>query len=87
MYVNDQFHATQKTPCIAYRRVRTVRRVVETDFSRKLKEWRGKLLQKEAAQLLGVPERTYEAWEQGSAEPSQKPNRDQIEKRMEETKR
>lgn len=40
----------------------------EIAFKRRLKSWRGKLLQKEAASLLGVNLRTYERWESG-AEP------------------
>ena len=55
------------------------------EFANKLKAWRGKLTQKEAADLLGVSRRTYEKWEQGESEPSDRPNRAQIEKRMEET--
>jgi DNA-binding transcriptional regulator YiaG len=34
-------------------------------FSKSLKEWRGKRLQKEAAEILDVNVRTYEGWESG----------------------
>jgi DNA-binding transcriptional regulator YiaG len=50
-----------------------------------LRKWRGKLLQKEAAQLLGVSVRTYEAWEAGAHEPTSKPSMRDIEQRMKET--
>jgi DNA-binding XRE family transcriptional regulator len=53
-------------------------------FAAKLKAWRGKLTQKEAASILGVSRRTYEAWEQGKTEPSAAPSMSEIEKRMKE---
>jgi hypothetical protein len=34
-------------------------------FGKSLKQWRGKRLQKEAADLLQVNLRTYEGWESG----------------------
>lgn len=38
-------------------------------FKKELRKWRGKRLQKEAADLIGVALRTYQAWEQGAHEP------------------
>lgn len=44
--------------------------LAQTEFSRLLKAWRGKLFQKEAADRLGVPLRTYQNWENGSRKPA-----------------
>ena len=56
-----------------------------TNFATELRQWRGRLLQKEAAQLLGVSVRTYEAWECGQHAPTTKPSMNDILKRMKET--
>jgi DNA-binding transcriptional regulator YiaG len=41
------------------------------EFKQQLKAWRSKtnILQKQAADILGVPVRTYQAWETGLHEP------------------
>jgi DNA-binding XRE family transcriptional regulator len=36
-----------------------------TEFARLLKKWRGKKLQKEAADVIGVNLRTYQGYESG----------------------
>lgn len=38
-------------------------------FAKSLKKWRGKRLQKQASDALGVPERTYASWERGERVP------------------
>jgi DNA-binding transcriptional regulator YiaG len=53
-------------------------------FSDDLRKWRGKLLQKEAADVLKVPLDTYRAWEHGQSEPSEAPNKAEILRRMTE---
>lgn len=40
------------------------------EYGLKLKQWRGNRLQKEAADILGVPLRTYQSWEHGKNEPA-----------------
>lgn len=40
------------------------------NFDRDLKIWRGKRLQKEVTDIIGVPLETYKKWEQGFTEPS-----------------
>ena len=40
-------------------------RKAKKEFAAKLKKWRGSRLQKEAAELLQVPLRTYQGWEEG----------------------
>jgi len=40
-------------------------RTSDMQFGKMLKAWRGKRLQKEAADLLQVNLRTYEGWENG----------------------
>ena len=42
-----------------------------TEFKQQLQAWRKKtnILQKQAADILGVPVRTYQAWETGVHEP------------------
>lgn len=44
--------------------------VADTSFKTEIKKWRGKRLQKEAADILGVCVRTYEGWEAGVHVPS-----------------
>ena len=41
-----------------------------SEFAQQLRDWRGKRYQKEAADALGVPFRTYVSWEQGQAAPA-----------------
>jgi len=60
---------------------------MDEQFKERLRKWRGSLLQKEAAQMLGVSERTYESWEQGACEPTSKPSIREIEAKMKETKK
>lgn len=40
------------------------------EFAKKLKSWRGRRYQKEAADVLRVPLRTYQSWEAGVNEPA-----------------
>lgn len=51
------------------------------DFSTELRRWRGKRLQKEAAELLGIGLRTYHSWEQGRRKPTA-PSMQEIKRRM-----
>lgn len=46
------------------------RAMPEKTFRSELREWRGKRLQKEAADILKVSVRTYQGWESGAHEPS-----------------
>jgi DNA-binding transcriptional regulator YiaG len=39
-------------------------------FKKELRKWRGKRLQKQAADLLKVKAQTYSTWEQGRRTPS-----------------
>lgn len=55
------------------------------EFHHRLKKWRGKLVQKEAADFLKVPLRTYQAWEYGANKPSDLAMQE-IERRMSERK-
>ena len=59
---------------------------VSAEFAAKLKEWRGELTQKEAAQLLGVSIRTLQCWEQDQHAPGALAMAE-IERRMKETKK
>lgn len=43
----------------------------EESFKNRLKKWRGKRKQYEAAALLMAPIRTYQNWEQDKSTPSQ----------------
>lgn len=43
---------------------------MSTDFSRRIKKWRGAMLHKEAADKLGVPIWTYRSWEYARRTPS-----------------
>lgn len=47
------------------RKLRHYRNIEVNEFAKKLQEWRGDRLQKEAAEILRVPYRTYTGWEQG----------------------
>lgn len=51
-------------------------------FKDRLKKWRGKLRQKEAAEILGVPLGTLRTWEYGKRTPKQI-TMCEIERRME----
>jgi DNA-binding transcriptional regulator YiaG len=37
----------------------------------RIRQWRGRLTQKEAADILGVPTATFRAWEYGKRQPKQ----------------
>jgi len=50
-------------------------------FSKRLRKWRWKRLQKEAAFDLGIPLRTFQSWEQGVRAPS-KLSLVEVERRM-----
>jgi hypothetical protein len=56
--------------------------VMPMAFAQELRTWRGKLLQKEAAAILGVPLDTYRAWEHGQHEPREVLTRSEIVRRM-----
>lgn len=51
-------------------------------FASRLRKWRGKRYQKNAAQVLGVELQTYRNWEYGLSKPSSVPNTYAIEKAM-----
>lgn len=51
--------------------VRVLSKCVAESFQTRLREWRGKRRQKEAASDLDVSLRTYQAWEEGLTTPSQ----------------
>ncbi len=51
-------------------------------FAEELKKWRGKLLQKEAAEILKVPLDSYRAWEYGNREPYDALSKSEIQNRM-----
>lgn len=53
-------------------------------FAEELRAWRGKLLQKEAAEILKVPLDTYRGWEHSQREPSDAPSKSEILRRMKE---
>ncbi len=55
-----------------------------TGFAAELRTWRGKRLQKEAADILGVPLDTYRGWEYESSKPSEAPSMCEIRQRMSE---
>lgn len=59
---------------------------MSAEFAAKLKEWRGEITQREAAQLLGVSIRTLQCWEQDQHVPGELA-RSEIERRMKETKK
>jgi hypothetical protein len=60
--------------------------VLPMAFAQELKSWRGKLLQKEAADILKVPLDTYRAWEHGQHEPKEVVTKSEIVRRMAEYK-
>ena len=51
-------------------------------FADELRTWRGKILQKEAADVLKVPLDTYRAWEHGQREPLETVPKSEIIRRM-----
>lgn len=56
--------------------------MIKTAFKDRLKEWRGKLYQKEAAEILSVSTATIRKWESGKRTPG-KLALAEIERRME----
>jgi DNA-binding transcriptional regulator YiaG len=54
----------------------------EPPFAKRLRTWRGKRTQKEAAFDLSVDVDIYRKWEQGRNEPHESPSLSEIESRM-----
>jgi DNA-binding transcriptional regulator YiaG len=51
-------------------------------FAEELRAWRGKRLQKQAADVLAVPLDTYRSWEHGQNEPRETAPKSEILRRM-----
>ena len=53
----------------------------EISWSKRVRQWRGTLTQKEAADAIGVPASTFRAWEYGKRNPK-KASAQEFERRM-----
>lgn len=60
------------------------RRAMSELFKDRLRKWRGRLLQKEAADVLGVPVATLRKWEYGKRTPKSL-TLCEVERRMQQT--